>query len=435
MGELMRFWFLTCLVLAAAASAAPKAKAVAAQKPVVIVDGSAAMVKLVTRSLGAKYVVKPANKRGGEVAFVNVTSEGKEFKFTVLNAADGAELGVISVPGTAKKPPKALPKPKLNALLAALGKAQATAPAKPPEPAEPPPETKPEPVKPAEPQPEPAKPAEPPPVEAKKEPAKKPEEKKPEPIVEEKPAEPENAPAKPSAHYAFRAYVGGGIFNRNLYAIGSLTQQPRNSPHPASGAISVDLSTFPGAGFTSNFLAHLGAFVSADFGANLRSRVGTPTAFTVNHSSSRIRFGAMGRIPIGDNVSFVLHAGYARHTLLTYVPDGYTLDTPDMLFNGFRGGATFRWHIAGPVELELGGAAQYVSSLGTLKADFPKAKAFAIDANFALSIELVEHLRLRVSGEWQRYFITLNGDASSPYQTRAAGDQYVWVSGGLQWSM
>lgn len=432
----MRFWFLTCLVLAGVAAAAPKA---APKKPVVIVDGSAAMVKLITKSLGAKYVVKPATKRGGEVAFVNVTSEGKEFKFTVLNAADGAELGVISVPGTAKKPPKAFPKPKLTALLAALGKAQATAPAKPAEPvkpAEPPPETKPE-AKP-EPQPEPAKPAEPPPVEAKKEPAKKPEEKKPEPVVEEKPAEPapeENAPAKPSAHYAFRAYVGGGIFNRNLYAIGSLTQQPRNSPHPASGAISVDLSTFPGAGFTSNFLAHLGAFVSADFGANLRSRVGTPTVFTVTHSSSRLRFGAMGRIPIGDDVSFVLHAGYARHTLLTYVPEGYTLDTPDMLFNGFRGGATFRWHIAGPLELEVGAAAQYVSSLGTLREQFPKAKAFAIDANLALSIELVEHLRLRFSGEWQRYFITLNGDVSSPYQTRAVGDQYVWVSGGLQWSM
>ncbi len=430
----MRFWFLTCLVLAAAAFAAPKTKAAPPKKPVVIVDGSAAMVKLVTKSLGAKYVVKPANKRGGEVAFVNVTSEGKEFKFTVLNAADGAELGVISVPGTAKKPPKAFPKPKLTALLSALAKAQATATTKPSEPvkpAEPTPETKPEP------QPEPAKPAEPP-VEAKKEPTKKPEEEQPEPVAEEKPAEPapeENAPSKPSAHYAFRAYVGGGIFNRNLYAIGSLTQQPRNSPHPASGAISVELSTFPGAGFTSNFLAHLGAFVSADFGANLRSRVGTPTVFTVTHSSSRIRFGAMGRIPIGDDVSFVLHAGYARHTLLTSVPEGYTLDTPDMLFNGFRGGATFRWHIAGPVEIELGSAAQYVSSLGTLKTDFPKAKAFAIDANLALSIELVEHLRLRLSGEWQRYFITLNGDASSPYQTRAVGDQYVWVSGGLQWSM
>lgn len=384
------------------------------------------MVKLLSKSLGAQYAVVPAGPRAGEVAFINITAEANQLTLAVVNAADGTALGVVSLAGTAKKPPKSLPKPKLNALLTALGNAHAAPAAKPaPQPQEP---VKTEPA-----------PVESTPVETKAaEPAPEPQ-PEPKPVAEERPAAPPpaapSAPSKPSPHFALRASVQGGIFNRNLYAIGSLSDEPRNSSHPASGALSVALATYPGAGFTSNFLAHLGAFVSADFGMNLRSRAAND-AFHAVHSSARLRFGALGRIPLRDDLSVELHAGYSRHTLFTYVVEkGLTLDTPDMLFNGFRGGALLRWHLAGPVELELGGAAQYVASLGSLKADFPKATAFALDATLALSIELVEHLRLRVSGEWQRYFITLNGDASSPYQTRAAGDQYVWVSGGLQWSM
>ena len=426
----MRFWFLTCLLMAAVASAAPK-------KPVVVVDGSPAMVKLLSKSLGAKYAVIAAGKRGGEVAFINVTTEGKQLTLSVLNAADGAELGVVSVAGTAKKPPKSLPKPKLNALLTALGAAHATPPAAKPEPQPPEPaKTEPPPAEPAREEPQPAeeKPVEPPAV--TQAPTPKP---APEPVAEEKPAAPApaepSAPAKPPPHFAFRASVQGGIFNRNLYAVGSLTDQPYNSSHPASGAFSAALAVYPGAGFTSNFLAHLGAFISADFGLNLRSRA-VNGSFHAVHSSSRLRFGALGRIPLSDDFSLELHAGYSRHTLFTYVVEAnVTNATPDMLLNGFRGGALARWHLAGPVELEFGGAAQYVASLGSLRVDFPKATAFAIDATLAFSIELVEHLRLRFSGEWQRYFITLNGDASSPYQTRAVGDQYVWVSSGLQWSM
>lgn len=448
MTALMRLWFLSSLLVASVALAAKP-------KPNVVVSGPPTVTKVVTKAISSRYVAKPTKKAvpamptakevrdvtapQKAVALVIATAQGKFITLQVLNGADGTPLDTIQVPGTAKKPPKTLAKPQLAALLFALG--SGTAPGKEapaPEPtktAEPTPEPEPEPTK-AEPVAEPTK-SEPTKTAVAEAPKKK-QEPAPEPAPEPEPTPAD--PSKPSPHGAFRAYVGGGIFNRSLNWLGQQTNSLSKVDHPASGTITADLSIYPGAAFTSGIAAHFGAFISVDVGLNLRSRYGN-TSSVFAHDSSRLRVGGLARLPIGDRFNVFAHLGYSRHALGSSPTslDGMFQKPsyPDVLFNGFRGGIGLRLRIVGTLELEALGGFQTVAGKGELgtEAYFPAATAFAIDAGGALSIELVPNLRLRASAEWQRYFVTLNPGEEARYIARAAADQYIWVNGGLQWAM
>lgn len=436
MRALMRLWFLSCVLAASAVVAAPKKPG----KPNVVVSGPPAVTKLVTKSIAARYTAKPLKKPVPSlptakevrdatapqqaVALVIGSAQGKFITLQVLNGADGTPLDTIQIPGTLKKPPKTLAKPQLAALLFALGSGKA--PGKEEAAVEPTPvvETKPEPVAEKKPEPKPE------PVATKKP------EPKPEPVAvknEPEPTPEPSDPSKPSPHGAFRVYVGGGIFSRTFNWIGLQTSAVGKVDHPGSGNFTFDMSVYPAAGFTSGVLANFGAFVSADVGLNVRSR--TATTF-IAHNSSRIRAGLLARLPIGDRFSLHAHLGYSRHALgsdSSVAASGY----PDVLFNGFRGGVGLRLRIVGTLELEAQGGFQYVADKGELGRApyFPNATGFAIDAGGALSIEIVPNVRLRAAAEWQRYFITLNPGEDALYIARAVGDQYIWVTGGLQFAM
>lgn len=444
MRELMRLWFLSCVLAASAVLAAPKKPS----KPNVVVSGPPAVTKLVTKSIAARYVAKPLKKPvpalptakeardatapQQAVALVIATAQGKFITLQVLNGADGTPLDTIQVPGTLKKVPKTLARPQLAALLFALGsgkapgKEEAPAPADPTPVAETKPEPKPEPVAEKKPDPKPE------PVAVKTEPKKKDPEPEAQPAPEPTP-EPSD-PGKPSPHGAFRVYVGGGIFSRTFNWIGQQTNALGKVDHPGSGNFTFDMSVYPAAGVSSGVLANFGGFVSADVGLNVRSRTSGGTA--IAHNSSRIRAGLLARLPLGDRFSLHAHLGYSRHQLgsdSSAAASGY----PDVMFNGFRGGIGLRLRIIGTLELEGQGGFQYVADKGELGRApyFPNATGFAVDAGGALSIEIVPNLRLRAAAEWQRYFITLNPGEDALYIARAVGDQYIWVTGGLQWAM
>ncbi|MGV3619561.1 MAG: hypothetical protein ACO1OB_02020 [Archangium sp.] len=437
----MRLWFLSCLLAASAVVAAPKKPS----KPNVVVSGPPAVTRLVTKSIASRYTAKPLKKPvpalptakevrdatapQQAVALVIAAAQGKFITLQVLNGADGTPLDTIQVPGTAKKPPKTLARPQLAALLFALGSARAPGKEEPvtsqPEPvAEPKPEPKPEPVAEKKPEPKPE------PVAVKSEPKKK--DPEPEPTPEPEPVT-TSEPGTPSPHGAIRVYVGGGIFNRTFNWIGQQTNALGKVDHPASGNFTFDMSVYPAAGFTSGVLANFGAFASADVGLNVRSR--TSTGF-IAHNSSRIRAGVLARLPIGDRFNLHAHLGYSRHALGSDSSASASA-YPDVLFNGFRGGIGLRLRIVGSFELEAQGGFQYVADKGELGRApyFPNATGFAVDAGGALSIEIVPNLRLRAAAEWQRYFITLNPGEDAMFIARAAGDQYIWVTGGLQWAM
>lgn len=435
----MRIWLVMWAVVSCSAFAA--------KKPVVVITGPASVTRLVSKELSKKYTPRVSKKSISPmptakevrdfteperaIALVICQAAGQYLTLQVLSGHDGTPLDTISVKGTARKPPRALPKPQLAALYFAVGSGKA--PSK---------EAAPEPVaeKPTEPEPVKERPTEPPPKEEpKKEVAQRPRKDEPAPAKEEPPTVREpSTPSKPSPLPALRATVGFGGFNRNFTWAGNPSPSLATANQPFSGAITVDASLYPGAPFTSGFLANLGLFMSGDFGVGMVSRV-QESRFA--HSATRLRFGALVRLPVGDRFSLFGHLGYARQELttsLSAVNDGSARpNIPDVLFNGFRLGLGLRLRLFGTVELDALGGFQTVAGKGELASDrfFPAATALAVDAGGGLSVELAPSLRLRGGVDWQRYFITLNPGESSVFFARTAANQYITFAASLQWVM
>lgn len=424
--------------------------ALAAKKPTVVLSGPAPLTKWVGKELSKRYTPKvvgavsamPTAKEvrdvtagPGAIALVLCQATGQFVTLQVLSGHDGTPLDTVTVKASMKKLPKAMPKPQLAALLFAVasGKAPGKESAAPPEPVAVVEKPAPEPVKEA--------PADlPPKIEPKKElAAKKKEEPKPAPVKETPPAGVATGPeSKPSPHPAVRTWVGFGGFNRSFSWAGNPSPSLATASQPFSGDISVGAKWYPAAHFTSSFLANLGVFATGDFGVGMVSRV-QESRFA--HSATRLRFGGLVRLPLGERFSLVAHVGYSRHELTTSavaVNDGSARpNIPDVLFNGFRTGLGLRLRLFGTVELDALGGFQLVAGKGELGSPrfFPQATAFAVDAGGGLSLGLAEHLRLRAGVEWQRYFITLNAAENSTFTARSAGDQYITAAASLQWVM
>lgn len=431
----MRLWLLLCAVLASASVAAPR-------KPVVL-SGPAVLTKWVGKELSKKYAptsakgevaalptakeVRDVTAPAGAVALVLCQVAGEYVTLQVLNGADGTPLDTVTFKASLKRLPRAMPKPQLAALSFALASGKPPGQAAPAPAAAPEPEKLEAPVATAEPKSEPAA-------------AKREEEPAPAPVREAPPtvSEPEPQPPQPSPRPAVWASVGVGGFNRSFQWAGNPSPSLATSEQPFSGEIAVEASWFPGAHFTSSFLANLGLFGSGDFGVGISSRL---DASRFSHSATRLRFGGLVRLPLGERFTPYLHAGYARHELTTSlvaVNDGSARpNLPDVLFNGFRGGLGFRLRLVGTFEVDALGGFQLVAGKGELGSSryFPRATAFAVDAGGGLSIGLGETLRLRAGVEWQRYFVTLNPEDTSTFFARSAGDQYLTTTASLQWVM
>ena len=431
-------WPVLLTLLATAAVAAPK-------ESTIVLSGPAPLTKWVSKELSKRYTSKiaarpvppmPTAKEVrdftapvGAIALIICQATGPSITLQVLNGADGTPLDTVSLKASVKKLPKTMPKPQLAALMFAVasGKAPFREAAPPPAPV-------------AD-----SKPPEDTPPPAKKEVASRPSKKEePKPVKgkEAPPAEVKQSAAtaesKPWTWPALRASVGFGGFNRSFAWAGNPSPSLATASQPFSGDISVDASWFPAAHFTQTFPAHLGLFIAGNFGVGMVSRV-QDSRFA--HSANRLRFGALVRLPLAERFSLLVHAGYSRQELTTSqvaVNDGSARpNIPDVLFNGFRGGLGVRLRIAGSVELDALAGFQLVAGKGELGSArfFPQANAFAIDAGGGLSVELVEHVRLRGGVEWQRYFVTLNAAESSTFFAKSAADQYITATASLQWVM
>ncbi len=433
----MRIWLVMSALLASVAVAAPK--------PPVVITGPAPVTKWVSKELSKRYTPKvlksavspmPTAKEVRDVtapakavALIICQASGQFITLQVLNGADGTPLDTVSLKATMKKLPRAMPKPQLAALMFAIGSGKA------------PGKEAPEPVA-EKTSPEVTKVKGPPAEEPKKELAskKKKEEPAPEPAPEPaaEVAEEGASPSTPSAHPALRASVGFGGFNRSFNWAGNPSPSLATASQPFSGDISVDASWYPCAHFTSNFLGNLGVFVTGDFGVGMVSRV-QESRFA--HSATRLRFGGLIRLPLGDRFALHAHLGYSRHELTTSavaVNDGSARpNIPDVLFNGFRGGLGFRVRVFSTVELDGLGGFQVIAGKGELGSErfFPAATALAVDVGGGISVGLAEHLRLRAGVEWQRYFVTLNAAETSTFFAKSASDQYITAAASLQWSM
>ncbi len=449
----MRIWLLVCIFIASGALAAPP-------KPRVLLSGPAAVTKVVSKALSKKFNAQPLKKNisplpttkevrevtlpAGATAVVICKVSGGFASMLVLNGHDGVPLDTVTVKWNVKKPPKAMPAPELAALILAVSKGKA--PKKTFQAAEPPEEQ----VQPAKPSPKPEPLVNNPYV---REPEVEEEVAKPvrqaprestEPAKEEPSASSSamasSIPTQGSPYPAVRASIGVGGFSRSLSWAGEPSDLLATGSQPFSGDISVDASWYPGAHFTSNFLAHLGVFITHDFGIGMASKLKEQDS-RFAHSANRLRLGALVRLPLGERLMLNAHLGYSRHALTTSTTavNDTTLrpNFPDVLFNGFRGGLGLRVRVVGSFEVDMIGGFQAVSGLGELASArfFPKATAFAVDVGGGLSIELVPHLRVRAGIEWQRYFVSLNPDETTLYPAQKASDQYFLGTAALQWVM
>lgn len=434
----MRTWPVLLTLFATAAFAAPK-------ENTVVLSGPAPLTKWVSKELSKRYTSKIASRPvpsmptakevrdvtapAGAVALIICQVTGPSITLQVLNGADGTPLDTISLKAAVKKLPKVMPRPQLAALLFAVGSGKA-------------------PGKEAAPPPDPVVDSKPPPADApppKKEVASKPSKRDEPAPVKAKETPPAEVRGNQTASEirvatwpALRASVGVGGFNRSFTWAGNPSPSLATASQPFSGDIAVDANWFPGAHFTQTFPAHLGLFISGNFGVGMVSRV-QDSRFA--HSANRLRFGALVRLPLAERFSLLVHAGYSRQELTTSqiaVNDGSARpNIPDVLFNGFRGGLGLRLRIVGSLELDALSGFQLVVGKGELGSDryFPKANAFAVDVGGGLSVELVEHVRLRAGVEWQRYFVTLNPADTSTFFAKTAADQYITATASLQWVM
>lgn len=239
------------------------------------------------------------------------------------------------------------------------------------------------------------------------------------------------------ARPAVTASAGAGFLNRSFTWQGGTPGQLTEANSPFAGAVAVDAAWYPGAHVTEGVGSWFGLFGEGEFGLGLSSRLANSTAVFAQ-SATRLRFGGQVRFPLGERASLLVHGGYARQAFNTSanaaVGAAARPNSPDVLFDGPRAGLGVQARLGERWALEVLAGGQYVMGLGELgmAAWFPQATAFALDAGVGLSVQLVEHVRLRLTGKWQRTFLTLDRNT---FRADSAAEQYISGALTFQWSM
>ncbi len=405
----------------------------AGKKPAVVVDGPAAMVKVVSVALAAKYsplaskrslgtspttkevrdVTAPANA----IAVVLVEPTVGFLSIVVLNGADGTPIDRVNV-RTSKQPLKALPRASQTALFEAV--AQGVAPSA----------------------------------------------KKAKPVIEEAPApavastsepidptdEAESAssgntsvrtridqPSRTSSITpALRAAVGPRGFSR-AFAWGTGASPALAGYSLGFGpALGVDAQWFPGAHFTDGVLSNLGVAFTGDFSLGVVSRVDTSRFGT---QATRIRASAVYRQALLDSRAEVdAQLGVATQSFTisqVAMNDGSARpNIPSVAFVGPRLAAGGRMRVYGSIDADATLGFQVVVGKGELAsaAYFPNSTAVALDAGLGASIKLMPNISARLGVDVSRYFITLHA-ANSALAGTTASDTSFGASLSVAWVM
>lgn len=414
------------LVTAAVSHAAPKR---------VVVDAPPALRRAVEAALPKGSAVKgpdvdekdaasvvSAARAANAVAVVSARVEGKQAVVELLNGSDGASLARVTVKLPKKGALKALPKPAATALTKALASAQppAAEPAKEPEPpptpkvAEAPPDPKPADPKPADPKPAETKTADA--ASAEPTPA-------PPPEISSTRTEP---PAEPARLDVVRVAVGPRVLQRSLSWSDNDARALGSYALPGGPAVAVDAQFFPAALFTNAAIANLG--VSASFEESVGIVSTDEQGERYGTSAMRFRVGALWRIPV-SRFTFSPHAGWSMQSFtfgtqsVNRVP---RVSIPNVRYGTVRAGLLVDVRLAGPLSLQAGGAYQHVLSMGEVASDrfFSRATALGADFEAALAARVTSNLELRLSAEYQRYWLSTHAQPGDPWTASAAVDEY-----------
>lgn len=159
-----------------------------------------------------------------------------------------------------------------------------------------------------------------------------------------------------AAPQAFTASAGPGLLSRSFSWQGDPSTSLLPASQPVAAVVSVDLAWFPGAHVTEGAGSWFGLFGQADVGLGLWSKLANSEAVFAN-TVTRLRAGALARLPLGERVSLLVHAGYARQGFSTSTRAVNATvsrpNLPDVLFEGPRGGLGLRVRLGEASELEV----------------------------------------------------------------------------------
>jgi hypothetical protein len=396
------------------------APAFAAAKTKVLIDGPKAVAAEVTKAVKAKHGtgtvslpdeptagdVKNACLEHGAVAIITARQAGSVMNFMVLNCYDGGPITTFKMPW-GKKPPKALPKGDVTAMMKAIteGKPAKKEKAAPPPPAEEKPnqtEQKPAEEVPAQAPAEGRRKERPAPSEPPPPPAQQPE-------AETKREEPEETSERPMG---LRVGVGFKEFARQFGYTDDIFNRLSTYKLPLGPALALDAEAYPAAFFARGPLANIGLMAYFDYAVGISSKAADGTKYGTQ--ALNLKFSLTYRLPIGP-LQINPFVGYTDQTYGITSNTGVKPNIPSVAYGGLRGGLQIRAIIFGPVFAQIAFAGQYVLSSGEISTYFPHLKVGGLDSQFAVGVSLFKRLEVKLQGDYTRFWYSMNpvpGDAN-----------------------
>ncbi|MBK7863096.1 MAG: hypothetical protein IPJ65_31700 [Archangiaceae bacterium] len=418
---------LLCAVLLVPALALAKAK--------VVLDAPKPIAALLEKALKAKYSVSKTSlspeptggdvkaacrEAGGAIAVVTARQGGDLYTVMVLNGADGSPLSSFRVK-FGKKPPKVLAKPDLRKLLDGLDDAKAP---KREEAVKPPPPVEEKPVEVAE-KPRPAEEKKPEPVEEKPRREEKRVRSEPPPPREElrekeEPSDRDGA-KKPTA---LRFGAGIKVFNRRFGYTDDIFDALSTYYLPGGPAIALELDVFPAAFVTNGFAANVGVLGQFDYAVGIASRAADGTRYGT--TAFNVRAALAVRLPVSI-LTVTPFFGFSRQAYSIAASNGAKPNIPSVGYTALRPGILLKLALFGPVGFQAHFAGDLLLAKGEIASYFPRASANGLDTGGAFTVTLLDRLELKLGGEYQRYWYSMNpmvGDMNV-----AGGALDVYVSG------
>ena len=193
---------------------------------------------------------------------------------------------------------------------------------------------------------------------------------------------------------------------------------------PAAWGLRGQARWYPGAHFTSDFLANIGIDVTAGgaIGLSSRQRDGT----TYGTEAWDLHAGVDVRIPLAP-VELGLGLGYGAHTFgLGASESGQMAELPYVAYQYVRPAARFHAEFGAGIYADVDFGWRILTASGAFgETWFPRSSGTGFDLAARLGWESDLGLGVRAGFEMQRYFFTLNPEVGDPYIAGGAVDQFL----------
>lgn len=206
-----------------------------------------------------------------------------------------------------------------------------------------------------------------------------------------------------------------------------------HSGYDLAGApiVFADATFFPGA-LSRTVLAHIGIEARGEVAVGVSSR-------RSDGGEHGTRFHALAtaltvRLPMVP-VEIRPHAGYGIHDFAFDGASGGQTPLPDVRYEHLLVGTSVIVHVADVLDVRLRGSWLPVLSLGEIGEPdwFPHATGGGVEAELGATFMVGAGLGIRVSGEWRRFFLSMNPEPGDAHVAGGAVDQHLGGSVGLEW--